>query len=233
MISLSRWAARLLIDALLGGLTTYGLALVGPDAIAEITARFVRGSGGDEPWFTDAEEFAASTSGLPKLRSSTRMLYFPGSRGAPARPITGVHVDIPVASPFRGATPRPRWATPLDPISGFEWVTSTATGWPMFALVREEWSRRRPEEPQSLFQMSLDLSQPAVTVVRVRLEPRGFAVDTALFSSLWLPIVLLPVYSPRWWREGRRLRRGLCPACGQDLRWNLKAGCAMCGWRPA
>lgn len=59
----------------------------------------------------------------------------------------------------------------------------------------------------------------------------GFVVDTAIFAAAWLPIMLIPMMRPRWWREGRRLRHGRCPSCGKDLAWDFAAGCEGCGWR--
>ncbi len=55
----------------------------------------------------------------------------------------------------------------------------------------------------------------------------GFAINTIFYATiLWLfipgPFVL---------RRLIRRKRGLCVACGYDLRDNLAAGCPECGWR--
>jgi hypothetical protein len=69
--------------------------------------------------------------------------------------------------------------------------------------------------------------------VLIPLRPiAGFLADTAVYGAAWSALLLLPALSPRWWREGRRLRKGCCPACGYDLRWRLEAGCPECAWRP-
>lgn len=53
--------------------------------------------------------------------------------------------------------------------------------------------------------------------------------------SLWpvALVLLLPAahaYAYRPWKRRRRLRRGLCPDCGYDLRGATSATCSECGW---
>ena len=55
----------------------------------------------------------------------------------------------------------------------------------------------------------------------------GFAVNTIFYATLlWL--FIFAAYALR--RRARR-KRGLCVACGYDLRGNLPQGCPECGWR--
>ncbi len=47
----------------------------------------------------------------------------------------------------------------------------------------------------------------------------GFAANTLFYAA------------PFATRRLIRRKRGLCVACGYDLRGNLSAGCPECGWR--
>ena len=64
-------------------------------------------------------------------------------------------------------------------------------------------------------------------VVPYRLIWPGFAVNTIFYATLlWL--FIFAAYALR--RRARR-KRGLCVACGYDLRGDLEYGCPECGWR--
>ena len=55
----------------------------------------------------------------------------------------------------------------------------------------------------------------------------GFVVNTLFYAAImWL--LILGAFALR--RVSRR-KRGLCVACGYDLRGNLEHGCPECGWR--
>ena len=55
----------------------------------------------------------------------------------------------------------------------------------------------------------------------------GFVVNTLFYAAImWL--LILGAFALR--RLIRR-KRGLCVACGYDLRGDLAQGCPECGWR--
>ena len=55
----------------------------------------------------------------------------------------------------------------------------------------------------------------------------GFAINTAFYAAiLWLVIP-----GPFALRRHIRRKRGMCLACGYDLRGNPTHGCPECGWR--
>ena len=57
----------------------------------------------------------------------------------------------------------------------------------------------------------------------------GFAINTLFYATiLWL---LVP--GPFVLRRFLRVRRGLCVACGYDLRGDFSQGCPECGWQRA
>ena len=52
----------------------------------------------------------------------------------------------------------------------------------------------------------------------------GFAVNTIFYAAIfWLLFAI-----PGWLRRRRRIKRGLCPACGYDLRAS-GGNCPECG----
>jgi len=65
---------------------------------------------------------------------------------------------------------------------------------------------------------------------RVPLTPiwPGFAINTVFYAA----ILSLPFIAFGRIRHRRRIRRGLCPKCGYDLRGRSHAVCPECG-RPA
>jgi hypothetical protein len=56
----------------------------------------------------------------------------------------------------------------------------------------------------------------------------GFAIDTAIFSAGWSLPVLLPV-GYRTARRRFRVSRGMCGACGYDLKGSPGGVCPECG----
>ncbi len=57
----------------------------------------------------------------------------------------------------------------------------------------------------------------------------GFAINTALYASLWFFAIPLPGKL----RRRRRRRKGLCPSCAYDLSGDLETGCPECAWNRA
>jgi hypothetical protein len=55
----------------------------------------------------------------------------------------------------------------------------------------------------------------------------GFLANSAIYSA----VALIPWIALRFWRMRRRVRKGWCPKCAYDLRFDLAAGCPECGWR--
>ena len=59
----------------------------------------------------------------------------------------------------------------------------------------------------------------------------GASGPRLVFFPLWLPAMLLAVLPALWLRRRRRLKPGLCPACGYDLR-ATPGRCPECGTSP-
>jgi hypothetical protein len=77
-------------------------------------------------------------------------------------------------------------------------------------------------------QLSLVPPAPAAQAVRVTVPYRLIVGLTALFPAAWLALWAYAVHCTR--RATRRHRRGLCPACGYDLRGTPAADrCPECG----
>lgn len=120
-------------------------------------------------------------------------------------------------------------------------ICTSLMGWPFRAMAAEVWE---PRVALSAFGGGFQLPAPerrwCLPITRrdredvlLPLRPvwGGFAANTAIFAGVWWCVLGVPVVTRAWWREGRRLRRGRCPECGYDLRWDMKAGCGECGWR--
>jgi len=56
--------------------------------------------------------------------------------------------------------------------------------------------------------------------------------QTAVCMGVIMPLALVcfDAYLLLGWRYDSRVRRGVCPACGYNLRGKLKDGCPECGW---
>ena len=80
--------------------------------------------------------------------------------------------------------------------------------------------------------MILPAPPPVAQAVRVTLPYRLIVALTALFPAAWLALWAHAVHCTR--RATRRHRRGLCPACGYDLRGTPAAErCPECGGQVA
>ncbi len=58
---------------------------------------------------------------------------------------------------------------------------------------------------------------------------RGLAIDGAMFSVAWAAVLVPTVLAYRKIRASRRRLRGLCLACGYDLRAEYNTPCPECG----
>ena len=103
-----------------------------------------------------------------------------------------------------------------------------AGGWPMLSLFRTV--DPRPPVSQTWMQRLLgDRETELVPGYQRGLPTRiiwlGFAINTAFYAAiLWL-FFAFPFTLRRW----RRIKRGLCPACGYDLRGSTSQTCPECG----
>lgn len=113
-------------------------------------------------------------------------------------------------------------------------LTEHAYGWPMPAV----WLAPDPSDPASL---SVGVELPGGDSDGFTLRPMwwGLLVDSIVFGiSWWLVLaaarrvaaVLAAPFAWRARRAKRRRARGLCPACGYDLRGAFRGGCPECGW---
>ncbi len=106
-------------------------------------------------------------------------------------------------------------------------------GWPALSLYAA--FHRSPVEFPYFYYADPGLDLPPLLPESngLRLSPRalplrpiwpGFAVNTIFYAALlWLP------FAPFTLRRLIRRRRGLCPACGYDLRHAEHEGCPECG----
>ncbi len=109
-----------------------------------------------------------------------------------------------------------------------------ARGWPFLAL----WSGMRivddaSGEPTALVAGGIrvtDEHSPGdfseVRALPLRPIPRGLALNTAFYASVWLVLFT----APRALRRHFRSRRGQCPTCAYDLHATPNT-CPECGWR--
>jgi hypothetical protein len=107
-----------------------------------------------------------------------------------------------------------------------------ARGWPMRSLLSWETFVREPRNPRSAtstVHWAIDLKGPQGRLGfprRLPLRPiwPGFAINTVFYATiLWL-LFVGPFALRRW----RRMKRGLCPKCGYDLRGSAPSDSAMC-----
>jgi hypothetical protein len=106
------------------------------------------------------------------------------------------------------------------------------TGWPFLAFHTE--FEQREDLPQPRIDLHGAVLIPAGTVPFVSrsfglpFRPiwTGLLGDTLAYATVWAAAAI----GARAWRHTRRRRRGFCPACGYDLRYNIAAGCPECGW---
>ena len=111
-----------------------------------------------------------------------------------------------------------------------------ARGWPALTMWSEyEWPPRLYGDGTIVIKGGLPLSSihdvsslyfwpPLPRVLPFRLIWPGFTVNTIFYSALlWLP------FAPFTPRRLIRSRRGLCPACGYDLRHGEHGACPECG----
>ncbi len=139
----------------------------------------------------------------------------------------------------------PVWASGFLPSEPGEGMLGHAavegSGWPAIAMRTryERWSVAGQLGGQSFLQVTEGILLTPKAAVRrgcmlsrakvIPLRPLwpGFAVNTVFYAALLWPLISGPFAL----RRRIRRKRGLCVACGYDLRGNLSAGCPECGWR--
>ncbi len=125
----------------------------------------------------------------------------------------------------------PSWAglrTPPDTDYESRWVHGL--GWPVVSMWRDYvLSANRYELLHGLGLTFLPSDRGLPRAVPLRPIWTSFAVDTLFYATiLWL---LIP--GPFVLRRHLRVRRGLCPACGYDLRSGEDDACPECGRLPS
>ena len=151
--------------------------------------------------------------------------------------VSGMGGSIPAAPPEPLI---PRWAQflapPGDGASSHMWHLRLADGrgWPCLALLSGQtgdgpsWSR--PAADSRFASLTIESTKrvgayQGSIVLPLRLIWPGFAVNTLFYATaLWLLIPGSFVL-----RRFIRIRRGLCPACGYDLRYGEHDACPECG----
>jgi hypothetical protein len=105
-------------------------------------------------------------------------------------------------------------------------VTRVRCGAPMRSFTWEEWNGSPWDKRLPRSDGDDGVRIAGIHVPRIVL-PIGFVVNTIVFALiLWLPFS-----APLGLRRRRRIRRGLCPKCGYDLRGSgpHTAACPECG----
>ncbi len=109
-----------------------------------------------------------------------------------------------------------------------------AVGWPWPALWRESYTvANAMKHPGGIavaslarFNTRFPSGTPVAPIFPYRPIPTGFALNTLCAAAIWF----VPLSIPAYLRRRRRLRIGLCPSCGYDLRATPKElPCPECG----
>ncbi len=139
---------------------------------------------------------------------------------------------------YASSRPRlPTWAGIQMPDASINpsietWQISDAFGWPYLAMAAR-FSAELSGDPPQIVKSALDgilltAFDPVTEDGRgLPLRPiwPGFAFDTIFYAAFfWLVIC-----GPLALRRELRVRRGLCPACGYDLRHGEHEACPECG----
>jgi len=103
------------------------------------------------------------------------------------------------------------------------------SGWPWRAMCyswRPKNEVRAQEVEQALPIELVDSATGQASKVYLPVWPLwwGFVGDVMVFGAVWWMVLVGPGALRAW----KRKRRGLCPACGYDVRGAV--GCAECGW---
>ncbi len=117
-----------------------------------------------------------------------------------------------------------QWFARRELVMGDEWGavrgTHTRAGWPMFAL---EWEYWRSETSGQ----SIGTLEPGDDIMSSRPICPGFVINTVFYAAvLWLLFA-----APFALRRRRRIKRGLCPACGYQWGAGTSPVCTECGHR--
>ncbi len=129
-----------------------------------------------------------------------------------------------------GKDTRTLWETyQPTPAVGGDLVVRIRVGWPALTLEGAVWQDRRfrRELRRDLLKYPGFLPKLVETAWGLPLRPiwPGLVVNTVIYAAfLWAPPRL-----PFALRRFVRVRRGLCPACGYDLRHAEHQACPECG----
>lgn len=107
-----------------------------------------------------------------------------------------------------------------------------ADGSPFAALISGSVDFRDGQGPQTIggFESSIvDLGVPRALAARPIWL--GALANSAIFSGVWLGVLLFARSVLERARVNNRTRRGLCPICAYDLTAAAKKSCPECGWR--
>ncbi len=127
----------------------------------------------------------------------------------------------------------PRWSRMNEPAPSDEVgsrIVEYGFGWPLIAL---QYAERYDRIGNASLEDSWTRNSNAGCYDLPRgFAPMGFALDTALFTIVWWPLLLaaLVFLDPFRFRRALRRRRGHCISCGYDLRGDPDTGCPECGW---
>ena len=113
------------------------------------------------------------------------------------------------------------------------------SGWPSRAVEAEYQGKHFGGTPlKPIWRYSIELPQRARPNEPACYRPvpcrpiwPAFAINTAFYAAMLWPLICGPIALRRVIRRHIRRKRGLCIACGYDLRGNLSHGCPECGWR--
>ena len=108
-------------------------------------------------------------------------------------------------------------------------IIEKAYGWPMLSQFHRNTRWRGNREATTEWCITVPWPSQYTRTRALPLLPiwPGFAFNTLFYAAILWPLICGPFAL----RRVIRRKRGLCVACGYDLRGNLVAGCPECGWR--
>jgi hypothetical protein len=138
-----------------------------------------------------------------------------------------------------------RTAERFDPARGRYYMDVEMSGWPLRSMISDRRAApglatpHWPRPGQWIFvswrtgvwyQPSRDGASVGFAYPCIPILP-GFAADTVLYAAAWWLLLFTPLLVFRTARRRCRVSRGMCGACGYDLKGSPGGACPECGLR--